>query len=63
MRNYYNLLLLDGKESFFIKADKQRIKQVVINLVNNAIKYNRVGGWVKLSAVEFVKNDQPIIKI
>ena len=36
-RNIQLINVLDGKESFFIKADKQRIKQVVINLVNNAI--------------------------
>lgn len=62
-RNIQLINVLDGKESFFIKADKQRIKQVVINLVNNAIKYNRVGGWVKLSAVEIVKNDNAFIKL
>lgn len=62
-RNIRLINVLDGKESFFIKADKQRIKQVVINLVNNAIKYNRVGGWVKLSAVEIVKNDNAFIKL
>lgn len=62
-RNIQLINVQDGKESFFIKADKQRIKQVVINLVNNAIKYNRVGGWVKLSAVEIVKNDNAFIKL
>ena len=32
----------------YILADRQRIKQVIINLVSNAIKYNREGGQVKL---------------
>ena len=32
----------------FIKADRTRIKQVVINLLSNAIKYNRAGGTVKV---------------
>jgi CheY-like chemotaxis protein len=30
----------------FIKADRTRIKQVLINLLSNAIKYNSVGGSV-----------------
>jgi len=30
----------------FIRADRTRVKQVLINLLSNAIKYNRVGGTV-----------------
>jgi PAS domain S-box-containing protein len=33
----------------FVKADRTRVKQVVINLLSNAIKYNRVGGSVEVS--------------
>lgn len=33
-----------------IQADNNRLKQVVINLVNNAIKYNREGGQITVSA-------------
>lgn len=62
-RNIQLINVLDGKESFFIKADKQRVKQVIINLVNNAIKYNRTGGWVKLSAVELSVKENAFIKI
>ncbi len=36
---------------FFVKADRTRVKQVLINLLSNAIKYNRVGGSVVVSAV------------
>jgi CheY-like chemotaxis protein len=30
----------------FVKADRTRVKQVLINLLSNAIKYNRTGGTV-----------------
>ena len=30
----------------FVKADRTRVKQVLINLLSNAIKYNRPGGTV-----------------
>jgi signal transduction histidine kinase/ActR/RegA family two-component response regulator len=32
--------------AYFVKADRTRIKQVLINLLFNAIKYNRPGGTV-----------------
>ncbi len=34
----------------FIKADRTRVKQVLINLLTNAIKYNRVGGLVEVTS-------------
>lgn len=34
---------------FYIVADRQRLKQALINLASNAIKYNRVGGAVTIS--------------
>lgn len=39
----------DIADHVFIKADKQRLKQVLINILNNAIKYNRDSGevWIK----------------
>jgi PAS domain S-box-containing protein len=30
----------------YVKADRTRVKQVLLNLLSNAIKYNRVGGHV-----------------
>lgn len=33
----------------WILADRQRLDQVVQNLIDNAIKYNRSGGWIRLS--------------
>jgi PAS domain S-box-containing protein len=34
----------------FVKADHQRLKQVLLNLISNAVKYNRKGGSVKIES-------------
>lgn len=39
---------------YFVKADRTRVKQVLINLLSNAIKYNRPGGSVTVTCVEQV---------
>ncbi|MFZ3128200.1 MAG: ATP-binding protein [Rhodoferax sp.] len=44
----------------FIKADRTRIKQVLINLLFNAIKYNRPQGMV---AVEYIEKPPHAIRI
>jgi PAS domain S-box-containing protein len=36
------------ENQYFIRADRTRVKQVLINLLTNAIKYNRVGGSVSV---------------
>ncbi len=34
----------------FVKADRTRVKQVLINLLSNAIKYNKAGGTVTVES-------------
>jgi PAS domain S-box-containing protein len=34
----------------YVRADRTRLKQILINLLSNAIKYNKVGGTVVLEA-------------
>ncbi|MEI6276842.1 MAG: PAS domain S-box protein [Prolixibacteraceae bacterium] len=34
--------------NLYVKSDKQRLKQILLNLLNNAIKYNRIGGSVSI---------------
>ena len=54
---------LEDKADIFISADKQRIKQVLLNLLNNAIKYHDKRGWVKLFATEVIRDNKTIIRI
>src|SRR5882762_3375429 len=36
---------------YFVKADRTRVKQVLINLLSNAVKYNKVGGTVVVDCI------------
>lgn len=40
---------LDALEELHVMADVQRLKQVLINLLSNGIKYNRSGGRLEIS--------------
>jgi signal transduction histidine kinase/DNA-binding response OmpR family regulator len=42
---------LGSTASAYVQADRQRLRQVLINLVSNAIKYNRPGGIATVAAV------------
>ncbi len=44
----------------FVKSDRQRMKQVLINLINNAIKYNKVGGSIYLKTELMPENSEGI---
>jgi signal transduction histidine kinase len=43
---------------YFVKADRIRVKQVLVNLLSNAIKYNKPSGSVTVSYTE--KSNQRI---
>lgn len=44
-----NLTFPELNRPLYVKADRTRVKQVVINLLSNAIKYNRPGGKVEVT--------------
>jgi PAS domain S-box-containing protein len=40
-----------------VRADRRRLRQVLINLVTNGIRYNRAGGWVEVGAAYSMAGD------
>jgi signal transduction histidine kinase/ActR/RegA family two-component response regulator len=46
------VLFPDGCHGIQLRADRTRLKQVLLNLLSNAVKYNREGGAVVLDCVE-----------
>jgi signal transduction histidine kinase/response regulator RpfG family c-di-GMP phosphodiesterase len=40
---------LEGRGRCYIRADRQRLKQVLLNLLSNAIKFNRADGLISLA--------------
>lgn len=49
-------LVVEADESVFIWGDKTKIRQLIDNLVGNAIKYTNDGGYVRVK-VDRIKND------
>jgi PAS domain S-box-containing protein len=48
--NHHQLSVTLSAEPVYVKADKVRLVQVFVNLLNNAAKYTRQGGIIRLSA-------------
>ena len=48
-RNSVGLQFIPRTKPTYVKADRQRLKQVVLNFLSNAIKYNNEGGEVLIS--------------
>ena len=47
--------------NIFVTADRNQIKQVLINLVENAIKYNYEGGLVTVGVKEYPKDEDRLL--
>lgn len=51
----------DFDKNLQVRADRNQIKQVLINLIENGIKYNRAGGNVEIGIKKFKKDRDRII--
>lgn len=51
----------DFNKNLLVSADRNQIKQVLINLIENAIKYNKPGGKVKVGARPYSKDRQRVL--
>jgi signal transduction histidine kinase len=48
---------------FVVEADRGKIKQVLLNLLTNGIKYNRENGSITVKVYESLRHDEPYIEI
>ena len=47
---------MEYQESIWVRADQERIQQVITNLVVNSIKYGKEGGTTEISIENLIKN-------
>lgn len=51
----------DFHKNLQVKADRNQIKQVLVNLIENGMKYNKAGGYVEIGIEEYKKSKEKLL--
>jgi PAS domain S-box-containing protein len=62
MRKHIDIKVHMGGSPEFIWADERKLKQIMYNLVSNAVKFTHSGGWIKIAAEHLIRSDQKLLK-
>ncbi len=51
----------DFDKNLQVKADRNQIRQVLVNLIENGMKYNKPGGYVEIGITDYKKSKQKVL--